>query len=60
MIRARTTITYPFGTSIHPLPTRQGGAVLLVSLIMLTILTLLGVTAMTTTSLEEKMAANIQ
>ncbi len=32
----------------------------MVSLIMLTILTLLGVTAMTTTSLEEKMAANIQ
>lgn len=41
-------------------PHRQRGAVLIVSLILLVVMTLLGVTAMNTTSLEEKMAANSQ
>lgn len=39
---------------------RQRGAVLIVSLILLVVLTLLGVTAMNSTSLDEKMAANNQ
>jgi len=38
----------------------QSGAVLIIALIMLAVLTLLGVTAMHTTSLEEKMASNSQ
>jgi type IV pilus assembly protein PilX len=37
---------------------RQSGAVLFVSLIMLLVLTLIGVTAMRSSTLEEKMAAN--
>lgn len=40
--------------------TRQRGAVLIVGLIMLAVLTLLGLAGMSTTSLEEKMAANTQ
>ncbi len=39
---------------------RQSGAVLVVSLILLVVLTLLGLTSMRTTSLEEKMASNSQ
>ena len=39
---------------------RQRGAVLIVSLVLLVILTLLGVSMMNTTKLEERMAANIQ
>jgi len=45
----------------HPLttpPRRQRGVVLIVSLILLMILTLIGVTAMQTSSLEERMAGN--
>ena len=38
---------------------RQNGAVLIVSLIMLLLLTLIGVTAMQTNGLEEKMAGNM-
>ena len=38
----------------------QRGAVLIVGLILLAVLTLLGLTGMSTTSLEEKMAANAQ
>lgn len=37
---------------------RQAGAVLIVSLIMLLLMTIIGVTAMQTTVLEEKMAGN--
>ncbi len=40
--------------------TRQSGAVLIVALIILVILTLLGVTTMNTTSLQERIAANTQ
>lgn len=39
---------------------RQRGAVLLISLLLLLIMTLIGVTAMSTTSLEEKMAGNMR
>jgi len=42
------------------LPNRQRGAVLIVSLILLIVMTLLGVSSMNSTSLEEKMAANSQ
>ena len=41
-------------------PRRQSGAVLIVAMVILVILTLLGVTAMNTSSLEEKMASNTQ
>ena len=40
--------------------TRQGGAVLIVAMIILVILTLLGVTAMNTTQLQERIASNTQ
>lgn len=39
---------------------RQSGAVLIIAMIILLMLTLLGVTAMNTSSLEEKMAGNAQ
>ena len=38
--------------------TRQSGAALIVSLLFLVMLTLVGISAMTTTTLEEKMSAN--
>lgn len=48
----------------HPIllntPKRQTGAVLVVSLVMLLLLTLISTTAMQTTSLEEKMAGNMR
>ncbi len=47
-------------SSIHPSPHRQRGAVLVVSLILLVILTLLGMSVMNTSQLEERMAANVQ
>jgi type IV pilus assembly protein PilX len=43
----------------HSAP-RQRGAVLIVSLILLVVLTLLGVSVMNMTQLEERMASNIQ
>ena len=39
---------------------RQSGAILIVALVMLVVLTLLGVTAMNTTSLQERIASNTQ
>ncbi len=45
--------------SIQP-RTRQGGATLIVSLLILLVMTLLGVTAMQTNLLEEKMSGNSQ
>lgn len=44
----------------HGTRTRQSGAVLIVAMIILVILTLLGVTAMNTTSLQERIASNTQ
>lgn len=41
-------------------PRRQAGAVLIISLIILLIMTLLGVTAMSSTTLEERMAGNMR
>lgn len=43
-----------------PLPKSQNGAVLIISLLMLLIMTLLGVTAMSSTTLQEKMAGNMR
>jgi len=45
---------------MHRSPPREHGAVLAIGLIILVIMTLLGVTAMTTTSLENKMAGNLK
>lgn len=45
---------------LHSHAAHQSGAVLVVSLIMLLLLTLIGTTAMQTTSLEEKMAGNMR
>ncbi len=42
------------------LPRRQQGVVLVVALILLVVLTLLGVTSLNTTTLQEKMSNNIQ
>jgi len=39
---------------------RQGGAVLVISLMILLILTLIGINAMTTATLEERMAGNLR
>lgn len=39
---------------------RQNGAVLIISLFILLIMTLIGITSMSTTSLEEKMAGNMR
>jgi type IV pilus assembly protein PilX len=44
----------------HVLARRQRGAVLVISLLLLLIMTLIGVTTMSTTSLEEKMAGNMR
>jgi len=44
----------------RPDPRRQRGAVLIVAMILLLILTLLGVSMMNSTRLEERMAANTQ
>ncbi|WP_275097937.1 pilus assembly PilX family protein [Sedimenticola hydrogenitrophicus] len=46
--------------AIHYKYTQQGGAVLLVSLIFLILLTILGVSAMQTTLLQERMAGNMR
>ena len=45
--------------SIHPI-SEQRGATLAIVLIFLVLVTLIGVTAMTTTTLEEKMAGNLK
>ena len=45
---------------LRGIPTDQSGAVLIISLIMLLLLTLIGASSMQTTSLEEKMAGNIR
>ena len=43
-----------------PKPAHQSGAVLIVAMILLVVLTLLGVTAMNTSSLQERIASNTQ
>ena len=45
---------------VHAMPGRQRGVVLAVSLIMLLVITLLGVTAMQSTLLQERMAGNVR
>ena len=44
----------------HLTANKQSGAVLVVSLIFLLVLTVIGVAAMQNTSLEEKMAGNVK
>lgn len=46
--------------SVQVNPTYQSGAVLIISLVMLLLLTLIGTTGMQTTSLEEKMVGNMR
>jgi len=45
---------------LHDFPVQQQGAVLITALIMLVILTLLGLSSISTTTMEERMAANTQ
>lgn len=52
--------THPRETLTRSSERLQRGAVLVVSMILLLVMTLIGVTGMNTTSLEEKMAANTQ
>lgn len=42
------------------IPVRQKGAVLIVSMIILLVMTMIGVTAMQTTTMEERMAGNMR
>ena len=44
----------------YKLDQRERGTVLIIALILLLVMTMLGITALNTTSLEEKMAANTQ
>jgi len=46
--------------SVLVCPQRQTGAALIVSLVLLLIMTVLGVTAMRTTTLQERMAGNLR
>lgn len=50
----------PMTGNIARLPDRQKGFVLIMALVFLALLTIIGVTAMNTTSLEEKMAGNMK
>jgi type IV pilus assembly protein PilX len=57
------THSSPLGSRVGPLHMshrRQNGAVLIISLFILLIMTLVGITSMSTTSLEEKMAGNMR
>ncbi|WP_459203304.1 PilX N-terminal domain-containing pilus assembly protein, partial [Pseudomonas fragariae (ex Marin et al. 2024)] len=45
--------------SIQAFPARQGGMVLLVSLVFLLLLTLLGISSMQNATLQEKMAGSV-
>jgi len=51
---------YDIGLQPVSLPRRQQGAVLIISLMFLLIMTLIGVTAMQSTTMEEKMAGNVR
>jgi len=51
----KQTAFFPAGQN-----TRQGGAVLIVSLLVLLVMTIIGVTAMQTTTFEEMMAGNMR
>jgi type IV pilus assembly protein PilX len=67
MSKAMSNLIHPLTSSekhfvkpISVLANRQQGVVLVVSLIMLLLMTLIGITGMQTTSLEEKMAGNMR
>jgi len=47
-------------TDIRPIPSRQGGAVLVASLIILLVMTIIGITAMQATTMDEKMVGNMR
>lgn len=51
----KTTYAKPFSTSYH-----QNGAALVISLVLLVVMTLIGVASMSTSLMQEKMAANAQ
>ena len=55
-----TNLTKTLGGPQTPIAKPQRGVALVMALVILLILTLLGITAMGTSSLEEKMAGNIQ
>lgn len=55
-----TAHTLPVTGYIAHLPGRQQGFVLIMALVFLALLTIIGVTAMNTASLEEKMAGNMK
>lgn len=50
--------TFAFGS--QPPPSRQDGIVLVVGLVFLLVLTIIGVTSLRTTTLEQRMAGNMQ
>ena len=52
-------MTHSTAEQLIKYPNQQRGAVLIISLIMLLVLTIIGVTSMRTTVLEEKMAGNM-
>lgn len=49
-----------YSGNMHGCRVRQGGAVLVISLIMLLMLTLIGISSMSTVTLEEKMVGNMR
>lgn len=50
----------PVQTRFQPPPARQDGIVLVVGLVFLLVLTILGVTSLRTTTLQQRMAGNLQ
>lgn len=55
-----TANVFPISSCLNEAPIRQQGFVLVMALVFLTLLTIIGVTALSTTSLEEKMAGNMK
>ena len=54
------TMTSNIPAGHHRAPRRQQGAILFVSLIILLLLTILGVTSMSSVTMEERMAGNMR
>lgn len=57
-LKTKTTSQLPFQASAMPL--RQAGVVLIMALVMLTVLTLIGISSMNSSTLEMKVAGNMQ
>ena len=51
-------MTYTFSHAVSP-PTRQAGAALIIGLVLLISLTIVGISVLSTTSLEQRMAGNM-